>query len=548
MVRSVFHTLILTVSFLTLSCQRIQQVDSETGQKGTLITRPAQELVFDSSALESALKSIHDFPLDTDEIRKFYRTRNYRYAWFNSEGWNDRALSLGCLLSSAMEDGVRLKQSDPSKRMNDLVTVPVYGNRLLESEVDLTARYFEYANAIYVGLEESQRRKLEWYIPAEKKELEGILDHFLNPKTAIDKEQSLHPQYNKLKSCLRVYSSRLLKMHWTQLAAPHLPLRQGDVLPVLDSIRQRLALLKDLESDTPSMSFDSVLEEGVRHFQARHGLQVNGCIDRLFIDELNVTPRERIRQIMINMERCRWLPLPPDSRFIVINIPAFRLLFYDRKAIRWKDDIIVGKEGWNTTVFAGKLSSIVFNPYWVVPNTILAEELLDKIITIPDYLQLNHFEVVTSGYQKKTVNPDSVDWRKIDPLRFPYELRQLPGAWNALGKLKFVFPNSYSIYLHDTPSKGLFDKAERTFSHGCIRVAHAEKLAELLLENMPTERFRQLLREGYAKEVKMISPVPVFIVYFTAWVDDQGRMNFRKDIYGHDKRLGFELFGDSPQL
>jgi murein L,D-transpeptidase YcbB/YkuD len=226
------------------------------------------------------------------------------------------------------------------------------------------------------------------------------------------------------------------------------------------------------------------------------------------------------------MNRAGWTPVQEDSNFIQVNIPAFMLYVYEGSAKAFDMPVVVGKEGTNTTMFTGNLDQIVFSPYWNVPESIVRGEIMQSIKKDPNYLKKKNMEIVS---QK-----DSIP-----------KIRQLPGGDNSLGKAKFLFPNSYDIYFHDTPDKGAFKTQKRAYSHGCIRLEDAAKMAQYLLRNNSEwnqEKIQQAMNANKEQSVKLDKKVPVVITYYTAWVDETGQLNFREDIYGHDKNAAPKMF------
>ena len=245
---------------------------------------------------------------------------------------------------------------------------------------------------------------------------------------------------------------------------------------------------------------------------------------------MNVPVTKRLEQLLMNMDRMRWLANNPSGNLIVVNIPEFVLHVYEGKQKAFDIDVVVGKEGHNTMMFNGDLNQVVFSPYWNVPPSIVAKEILPAIEKNPNYLAKENMEI--------TGNDDGL------PV-----VRQKPGASNALGKVKFLFPNSFNIYFHDTPAKSLFEKDKRAYSHGCIRLKEPEKLANYVLRNQPEwtpEKIEDAMNSGEQKFVRVKDPIPVLITYYTAWADDNGRLNFREDIYGHDERLAEKMFINKP--
>jgi L,D-transpeptidase YcbB len=238
---------------------------------------------------------------------------------------------------------------------------------------------------------------------------------------------------------------------------------------------------------------------------------------------MNEPASKRIEQILVNMERMRWVPAQPNGDFILVNIPQYRLTLYENGKPSSGMNIVVGTSQNKTVIFTGDLKYVAFSPYWNVPPGILKNEVMPAIRRNPSYLKRQHMEMYSGG------------------------VRQIPGPWNALGKVKFLFPNQYSIYLHDTPSKSLFAEQKRSFSHGCIRVAEPQRLAEWVLRNDQSwtkERIQKAMNAGKEQMVTVKKTIPVYIGYFTAWVDDKDRLNFREDVYGHDKKLAARLFAD----
>jgi L,D-transpeptidase YcbB len=241
---------------------------------------------------------------------------------------------------------------------------------------------------------------------------------------------------------------------------------------------------------------------------------------------MNVPVIERIKQILINMNRMRWMPQEPGGPLIVVNIPEFILHLYNGKVKEFDMAVVVGKEGHNTTIFSDRLTTIVFSPYWSVPKDIVKNEILPAMARHPDYLEKQHMEI--TGHNNGL------------PV-----IRQKPGEDNSLGKVKFLFPNNFNIYFHDTPAKGLFNKDVRAFSHGCIRLSDPEKLAEYLLKDNPEwtpEKINEAMNSNDEQYVAVKHPVPVFITYYTAWVDENGNLNFRNDIYNHDADIAERMF------
>ena len=340
---------------------------------------------------------------------------------------------------------------------------------------------------------------------------------------------------------------------WPQLpAGPRLALGATDERVRL--LRARLAAEGDLlklsapragqpraASAPGDTTYDEALASVVARFQGRHGLKVTGAVDTDTLEALNVPAEARWRQIAVNMERWRWLPTDFGSRYIWVNVPEFELTMIDggKKAMRMR--VIVGKTQSKTPAFSNRITRIDLNPVWHLPSSIVENEIAPAMLRDPGYLSRKHLEVVkSSGDGTVTVDPGEVDWARMGKGDYPYRLRQPSGPDNALGRIKFVIPDQFDVYLHDTPSARLFNSTERDLSHGCVRLEHPVELAAYLLKNDPKwsqEAIQEALDSGETKSVPLPAPLPVHILYWTAWVDDDGTVQFRKDIYGHDGEL-----------
>ncbi len=284
------------------------------------------------------------------------------------------------------------------------------------------------------------------------------------------------------------------------------------------------------------MTFDRDMDRAVRRIQRRHGLHVDGIVGPKTLAALNVTVRDRIRQLQRDFEHGH-LPEDLGNRYIVVNIPDFTLRIIDQDREVWSTRVVVGKRKRRTPMLRATIDHLVLNPYWHVPSRIARQELLPRAVANPSYLAEQQMDIVAPGGQ--VVDPSGIDWTAINPRDFPYRIRQRPGARNALGRVKFMFPNPYSVYLHDTPSRNLFARAERAFSHGCVRVENPLELATYLLrepgrERWTPERVARTVHRGEQTYVKLPQPIDVHFVYRTAWVDDDGTVQFRPDIYRHD--------------
>ena len=270
-------------------------------------------------------------------------------------------------------------------------------------------------------------------------------------------------------------------------------------------------------------------------------MPTNGKLDVKTIAALNITIEDRIKQILINLERLRWIPGTIEDDYLIVNIPEYKLHVIENNKLLWETNVVVGKEAKRTSIFRGNIARIILNPYWNIPNSIINEEILPKLQQNKNYLESNNMEVLSGD---KVIDATKIDWSKYTK-NIPFLIRQKPGLENALGKMKFLFPNNFNIYLHDTPAKELFNQGRRDFSHGCIRVENPKKLALYLLEKnrgWNADKVDQVLKTTQETGIAIKPKMPVYIVYFTAWVDSNNQLNFRNDIYNLDEQLGKVLF------
>jgi L,D-transpeptidase YcbB len=360
---------------------------------------------------------------------------------------------------------------------------------------------------------------------------------------ALDNEKPKHPFYNDLKAALATYRAIKAAGGWPQIpAGPTLKLGMQDQrLPLL---RRRLIITGDLAPriSDQTLFYDSTVEAAVKSFQQRHGFTADGNLGPTTLAALNVRVEARIQQLRANLERARWVLHNMGDTYIVVNVAAFYAYYMKHGEYIWQGRTMVGKPYRQTPLFKAEMTYVVFNPTWTVPPTILAEDYLPALRRDPGYLSSKGLKVVDRA--GRVVNPSQIDWAQYSPKHSPYMLRQDPGPKNALGRVKFMFPNDHAVYLHDTPSKALFSRTDRAFSSGCIRVENALELAKLVLNGegeWDQGAIDRVLRSGKTRNVLLHEPIPVLLLYWTSWVDPDGRVNFRHDLYDRDKAVQREL-------
>lgn len=503
----------------------------------------------DSLEIERFLASHAEFAIDSADIRAFYHRRGHQYAWFVHDTLSSAA---GGFLGAIGATDTTVLPQEGVRDWHWLMTavldsMPMGDSARLATELLLTGRFFRLAHAEYGGFVQRDLRELDWYIPRRKKNVGRLLDSLVAGRSDLSAIEPVHPQYRKLKQRIERYHDMLDMGPWPDLVPwPGGRGAVGDTLANVNDLRERLFLLGDLDSAGCDLPVDSALIVGLARFQARHGVGASGRLDAATTAAMNVPLEQRLRTLLVNMERLRWVPDDQAPDQLLVNIPEFRLHVYEEGREAWTMDVVVGAEATRTVIFSNALSSIVFAPYWNIPQSIVRSEILPAVKRNNGYIARKNMEVVMGD---RVVPASGITWSKYTT-GVPFTIRQKPGPGNALGQVKFLFPNAYSIYFHDTPAKDKFSHDRRAFSHGCIRLGEPAKLAEYLLRNDSTwspVAIAKAMKGDKEVVVKVAPPRPVAIVYFTAWVDDRGRLNFRDDVYGHDAALARELFANDPR-
>lgn len=383
----------------------------------------------------------------------------------------------------------------------------------------------------------------------------SLMDTFLTAlrtatvRKALDELEPAHPAYASLKRALSRYRKIAGSGGW-QPVPPGPSLKPGMRHERVQALRARLAVTGDLtwESAHP-LFYDEVLAGAVRAFQTRHHLEADGIAGKATLAAMNIPVADRISQIRVNLERARWVMHDMPAANIVIDIAGFNLQYYHQGRLVWKTRVMVGEPFNQTPVFRSAITYLVLNPTWTIPPDILKNETVPRILTEKDYLAKQRLRVLTASGEE--VDPTTVPWGQYLGKRPPYTLRQDAGPDNALGLIKFIFPNPYHVYLHDTPSKSLFDKARRAFSHGCIRVQHPLDLGKMLIANDPgnptsAARFDQVLASGKTSTIFLKEPLPIFLMYLTANAEN-GQVQFMPDLYQRDRGI-LDALNGPPSL
>lgn len=481
------------------------------------------QTVFDSTKISDFISRYPDFKNYEPDLKNFYSKRKYAYAWFEKDTLIEQAGNLSNRIINLQNEGV-YKPAPYQKELDSLLHTPNSDKTKVDINLELmlTAEYFVFSKLAWDGMNASVSKSASWYLPRKKVAYDDYLDSLLKaPVKEASAHEPVYRQYELLRTFLRKYRDLQAQGKWLPITISGKILKAGDSSKAVIAIKKRLFKLEDYHGDTTRQVYNNALVKAVKQFQDRLGLPINGVLNKATLAELNVPLKSRIKQILVNMERSRWLPVSIKTDYLAVNIPEFRLHVYHGDSLLWSCKVVVGKTVHQTTVFYGDVKYVVFSPYWNIPQSIVIKEVLPGMRRDRNYLANHNME--QTGFAGKL------------PV-----IRQKPGPKNSLGLVKFLFPNSYNIYLHDTPSKSLFGESARAFSHGCIRVGKPAKLAAFLLQNSAEwtpEKINKAMHQGKEQYVTLKQTVPVFIAYFTAFTDRNNKLNFRKDIYNLDDHL-----------
>lgn len=503
---------------------------------------------------EELICGVADLPL-------FYARRGFQPAWV-SDTVTPNADALIAAIHAARRDGLRVEDYH-------LTTIESLLNAFLHSRMPgalpdpalvidldllLTDAFLLLGSHLLSGRVNPETIHSEWVAYNPKINLAGILEASLASgqiESALDRLRPPHAGYARLKAALQHNRDIELLGGWPVLPASLL--QHKDAGGPVALLRLRLLGSGDLEAQVGQAGdrYDDDLETAVRRFQERHGVIPTGRIDELTLAELNVPASARTRQIELNLERWRWISHELGDRYLLVNVADYKLTAVENGQPRWDMRVVVGKDYRSTPVFSADLQYLEINPYWNVPQKLAVEDILPKVKRDPNYLlrkKITVFESWRAGAPE--IDPLTVDWSRLSQNNFHYKLRKEPGPSNDLGRIKFIMPNRFAVFLHDTPNRNLFDKHNRSYSSGCIRIEKPIELAEYLLRDDPKwsyQGIRDAIDSERNKIVRLKKPVPVHLLYWTAWVDPEGRVNFRKDIYKRDPPLDLALKERPPR-
>jgi L,D-transpeptidase YcbB len=479
--------------------------------------------------------------------QQFYERRQHAPAWIKGTAPLPHVAGLIAALNAASDEGLDpqlynvslLEQKRQTASRGFLSKKGFEPGEAGEHDVWLTYLYLKYASDLADGLSDLARADAKWQIRPEKFDPSAKLEEALKNNRIEKSLRELtpeNPQYLGLRRVLAEYRAQAANGGWPTVPA-NIRLRPGQRSHAVALIAQRLSASGDYAGHSSNASATEVystgLQEAVKRFQRRHGLTDDGIVSAPVIAEMNMPIDRRISQITLNLERWRWLPRDLGERHILVNIPEYRLEVWDGNQVPLTMRVVVGKQDTQTPIFSDVMTHIVFSPYWNVPPDIAQGETLPEIMKDPGFLDRNNMEVLDAD--GNPIDPRSIDL--ADPAK--YRFRQRPGIQNSLGLVKFMFPNQYNVYLHDTPMDSLFARASRSFSHGCVRLENPLALAEYVLRDQPEwtrERIEEAMHGEQERTVKLRSAIPVYLGYWTARVSADGILQFRRDVYDIDRR------------
>lgn len=473
-------------------------------------------------------------------LPKLYEKYNYQLIWTNP----DSVIQLVDAIKKSYQDGLTPEDYHHSLilQLQRELTAKSDPTKQATLDVVLTDSVIRLGYHLLMGKVDPESLDSSWNMNRTLK-----LDSLLKMSAAIDNAQisklmaGFRPQaglYDVMKQSLANYRMIQAEGGW-----PHIPagntLKQGMTDTRVIILRQRLIITADmLPIDRNSSLYDATVVAGVKQFQQRHGFKADGIVGKATLAAMNVPVEARIDQLRVNLDRARWVLHDLPKTFVMVNIAGFNVRYIHDGKEYWKTRAQVGKAYRKTPVFRDHIRYIEFNPTWTIPPTILRKDVLPKIKGSPEYLRNENMVVLNQ--QGMSIDPATIDWSQYQGKNFPYLIRQQPGPKNALGRVKFMFPNKHDVYLHDTPSKSGFEETVRTFSSGCIRIQDPIHFAELLLENNPDwnrKKIETILASQKTTRVNLAEPLTVLLLYWTVELDDQNRIIFHQDVYSRDAKV-----------
>lgn len=503
-------------------------------------------IFIDSIARDELFKIENDYIFSKRVLPEMYKSGKNMLNWDNAK---NRADAIDCL-SNSLEDGLNPKDyhlKEINKLRESLLKNSfVDYKKIVAFDILLTDGLLLYTYHLIKGKIDPNSLDINWNFSSKNLPVNPtkLFQAALEENKIKEVVLNLRPKdriYVQFISQLSNYQIMKDNGGWKSVNVKRV-VKPGEFNNSLDDVRKRLFVTGDLEFEEGFMDtlYDDDMVAAVKRFQLRHGLTPDGVIGKNTLAAMNISIDHKINKLKLNMERARWVLNDISNELILVNIASFKLDYLHDSMRIHETKVMVGTNQHQTPIFKSKLKYLVFNPTWTVPYSIATRELLPKIKKNPSYLADRNISLLKGG---KAIPQSSVDWTKITSQHFPYTLRQEPGPGNALGQVKFIFPNKYSVYLHDTPSKYLFVKQERAFSHGCIRVQNPLSLAEVLLNDKKwnMEKIQEVLDGKKEKVVHLKKPIDVLLLYWTCGFLEDGNIFFIEDVYNRDDKISAGL-------
>ncbi|EAZ80187.1 L,D-transpeptidase family protein [Algoriphagus machipongonensis] len=490
----------------------------------------------------------------SDELKSFYKNREFEEVWSKNGKINSTANDFLEELENVKYDGLNpedynlalIQEFFEDIKSQQKILKPKSTPELVDLDFLMTDAFFRLAKDLELGKIGPESRGTYWKLEAKESNTDPLelLNSVAEGEDIEDALASLYPKldmYSKGREVLKTLyeTSERDTLNWKQVSFEQ-SLKVGDRNQSVPKLRERLQFwgFLDTYETEDELLFDSTMWEGLKKYQIENGMKPDGAIGDLTAGFLNDSPEKLIDIASVNMERMRWLPeINWDEELVLVNIANYQLDYLDKGDTTLSAKVIVGKEYNESPVFSAPMSYIVFSPYWNIPSSITQDEILPSLKKNKAYLQEKNMEVVSNTGE--VLDPNKVNWKEKDGEEFPFRIRQKPGGSNSLGLVKFMFPNDYNIYIHDTPARSLFQRESRALSHGCIRIQYPDQFAKSLLRDKKwtTEKISEAMHQENEEVVKLNREVPVLLLYLTFWTDDKGQGHFRPDIYNRDAEL-----------
>ena len=488
-------------------------------------------------------------------IQKIYQQNRYLPFWFNEGGIKRKKVNA---LFKAIDSDITLNEKGKIRKRFKYLDKKISNTKKrelhheLQLDLELSSLYRTYVGYHISGgidwwsfqkkLSSLRRKKTSanWVTNNPKYDIAQLmLNYPLSHVLSITTPSSF--SYAKMMKELRRLKKAQKNGGWKKIPNSS-QLRYGKSGAVVKKLKQRLQSEGDYTCKQLNSTYDQCLKKALKRFQKRHGIHASGTVNKVTRNKLNLSLNWKIKKVLLNIDRIKRLPDQAEDRYVMVNIPDFRLYYKEKGKQKLTMRVIVGDKTHHTPIFSNKISFIVLNPYWLIPDSIVQKEMIPKILKNPDYLEQRGYEVRKNyAFSKPPLDTSKINWTKVlrNGQTKQYKFMQPPGPKNALGKIKFKFPNRFAVYLHDTAAKKLFKKGRRAFSHGCIRVAKPNALLSTFAQYERSVNFKKTQRVLQGKkqtQLNLSQHVPVHIIYLTAWINSDGLLHYRPDIYNYDSK------------